>query len=52
MTIIEIEKKQLRRSYEKKPYEIKSKSQDSAGETITNHVFFEMLCNTMKGECK
>lgn len=52
MTIIEIEKNQLRRSFEKKPYEIKSKSQDSTGETVTNNVFFEMLCNTLKGECK
>ena len=52
MTIIEIEKKQLRRSFEKKPYEIKSKSKDSTGETVTANVFFEMLCSTMKGECK
>ena len=52
MTIIEIEKKELRKSFEKKPYKVKSKSKDSTGETITNHVFFEMLCRTMKEECK
>lgn len=52
MTIIEIEKKELRKSFEKKPYKVKSKSKDSTGETITNHVFFEMLCSTIKEECK
>lgn len=52
MTIIEIEKKQLRRSFEKKPYNVKSKSKDSTGETITNNVLFQLICNTMKGECK
>lgn len=52
MTIIEIEKKELRKSFEKKPYKVKSKSKDSTGETVTDNVFFEMLCSTMKGECK